>query len=146
MSDRASVIAWVADEVDRFFLEIQGSGKIYLDNGRVLNAHYHRSNGRPYRSIGALLIKQGKIPKAEMSMQAIRSYLKSHPKEVRDRCRVQVMVWNYFKSFNLVVGVVGFEPTTLAPQRPGSTTELHPEQPRATLQLPLRVEKPRAQR
>lgn len=81
LAGKAAPIAWVADPVDLFFLHIQGSGKIYLDSGRVLNVHYHISNGKPYRSIGKLLIDQGKIPRAEMSMQAIRAYLRLHPEE-----------------------------------------------------------------
>jgi membrane-bound lytic murein transglycosylase A len=48
----------------------------------VLNVHYHGSNGRPYRSIGRLLIEEQKIPKEEMSMQKIRSYLQAHPQEM----------------------------------------------------------------
>lgn len=65
-----------------FFLQIQGSGKIHIDGGGVLNVHYHASNGKAYRSIGNLLIEQGKIPRAEMSMQQIRAYLDAHPEEV----------------------------------------------------------------
>lgn len=75
-------LAWVKDPVDIFFLQIQGSGKIYLDNNTAINVHYDTTNGRPYRSIGKLLIDQGKIPRAEMSMQKIREYLKNHPKEI----------------------------------------------------------------
>jgi membrane-bound lytic murein transglycosylase A len=77
----APPIAWVDDPVDLFFLQIQGSGKIYLDSGGAINVHYQVSNGRPYRSIGSLLIAQGKIPRAEMSMQRIRAYLQAHPEE-----------------------------------------------------------------
>lgn len=76
-------LAWVRDPVDLFFLQIQGSGKIYLNDGKLINAHYHTSNGRPYRSIGKLLIEQGKIPRSEMSMQKIRTYLQDHPEEVQ---------------------------------------------------------------
>ncbi len=77
-------LAWVKDPVDVFFLHIQGSGKIVLDNGRVLNVNYHVTNGHPYRSIGRLLIDQGKIPRSEISMQSIRSYLKKNPQETED--------------------------------------------------------------
>ncbi|MDX9788625.1 MAG: MltA domain-containing protein [Desulfobacterales bacterium] len=77
-------LAWVDDPVDLFFLQIQGSGKIYLNTGEVLNVHYHISNGKPYRSIGKLLIEQNKIPKSDISMQTIRSYLKAHPEELSD--------------------------------------------------------------
>jgi membrane-bound lytic murein transglycosylase A len=82
LDGNAPVLAWLKDPVDLFFLQIQGSGKIYLDNGEFLNVHYDGSNGRPYRSIGKLLIDEGKIPKSEMSMQAIRSYIENHPDEM----------------------------------------------------------------
>ena len=82
LKDTARAIAWVGDPVDLFFLHIQGSGKICLENGESINVHYHTSNGRPYRSIGKLLIDQGKIPREAMSMQSIRAYLKHHPEEM----------------------------------------------------------------
>jgi peptidoglycan lytic transglycosylase A len=76
-------IAWVNDPVDLFFLHIQGSGKIALDDGQMINVHYDGSNGRPYRSIGQLLIDEGKIPREEMSMQRIRAYLRDNPLEIQ---------------------------------------------------------------
>ncbi len=75
-------IAWLKDRIDLFFLQIQGSGKIYLNNDEILHVHYHATNGQPYRSIGKLLIDTGKIPREEMSMQKIRAYLHDHPEEV----------------------------------------------------------------
>ena len=75
-------IAWVSDPVDIFFLQIQGSGKVYLDNGEVISVHYQTTNGRPYRSIGKLLIDENKITREEMSMQKIREYLRAHPEEI----------------------------------------------------------------
>ncbi len=89
---RAETLAWVKDPVDVFFLQIQGSGKIFLDTGEVINVHYHGSNGRPYRSIGKLLIEEQKIPREEMSMQKIRSYLHAHPEEMAS-------VFNYNPSY-----------------------------------------------
>jgi membrane-bound lytic murein transglycosylase A len=83
LQGKADVIAWVDDRIDLFFLHIQGSGKIFLENGDVLNVHYQSSNGRPYRSIGRLLIDEGKIDKSQMSMQKIREYLEQHPTEMR---------------------------------------------------------------
>lgn len=82
LAGRVMPIAWVKDPIDLFFLHIQGSGKLYLDDGSDLNLHYHDTNGRPYRSIGKLLIDTDKIPRAEMSMQRIRSYLNDHPEEI----------------------------------------------------------------
>ena len=82
LEGKAEVLAWVNDPVDAFFLQIQGSGKIYLDGGEVMNVHYQASNGRPYRSIGQLLIDREKITVEEMSMQKIREYLHQHPDEI----------------------------------------------------------------
>jgi len=79
---KAPPLAWVDDRVDLFFLQIQGSGRIYLTNGSFIRVHYHGSNGQPYRSIGRLLIDQGKIPAEEMSMQRLKTYLQAHPDEV----------------------------------------------------------------
>jgi membrane-bound lytic murein transglycosylase A len=79
---KAPPIAWVDDRVDLFFLQIQGSGRIYLTNGAFIRVHYHGANGHPYRSIGRLLVDQGKIPAAEMSMQRLKAYLQDHPAEV----------------------------------------------------------------
>jgi len=82
LQDKAEVLAWAEDPVDVFFLQIQGSGKVQLDNGEVFNVHYQTSNGRPYRSIGKLLIDEEKISVADMSMQKIREYLHDHPDEI----------------------------------------------------------------
>lgn len=84
LAGKARVLAWLDNPVDPFFLHIQGSGKIFLETGRILNVHYHTANGRPYRSIGKLLIDRGAIPRSEMSMQAIRAYLDSHPETAAD--------------------------------------------------------------
>jgi membrane-bound lytic murein transglycosylase A len=84
LEGRARKLAWIKDPVDLFFLQIQGSGKIYLDNGNTINVHYNDTNGHPYRSIGKLLLDEGKISREEMSMQKIREYLHSHPEEAEN--------------------------------------------------------------
>ena len=80
--DITQPLAWVDNKVDLFFLQIQGSGKVFLDNGQIINVHYHISNGHPYRSIGNYLINKGEISQDEMSMQKIKTYLNQHPEEI----------------------------------------------------------------
>ena len=82
LSGRGLEIAWLSDPLDVFFLHIQGSGIIEMTDGSKINVNYAAANGREYRSIGRLLIEEGKIPKEAMSMKAIRDYLKSHPEEM----------------------------------------------------------------
>jgi len=74
-------LAWLNDPVDAFFLHVQGSGIIQLADGRFLRIGYAGANGRPYRSIGKVLSDRGVISREEMSLQAIRRYLKDHPEK-----------------------------------------------------------------
>lgn len=75
-------IAWAKDPVDLFFVEVQGSGALRLPDGSEMRIGYAGANGRIYRSIGRLLIDEGKVPREKMSMQAIRQYLAEHPEEI----------------------------------------------------------------
>jgi len=77
------VLGYLADLVDVFFLQVQGSGTLIFPDGTRIRAGYARSNGRPYRSIGKLLLDEDVVSREEMSMQAIRSYLADNPQELR---------------------------------------------------------------
>ncbi|MBI3065989.1 MAG: MltA domain-containing protein [Deltaproteobacteria bacterium] len=81
---RGYEIAWLKDPIDLFFLHIQGSGILRLPDGRRIGVGYAAQNGRAYRSIGRLLIDDGKISQEEMSMQRLRGYLREHPEELSE--------------------------------------------------------------
>ena len=82
LSGRGLEIVWLSSPLDVFFLHIQGSGIVEMPDGSKINVNYAAANGRKYRSIGRLLIKDGKIPKEKMSMKALREYLKAYPEEM----------------------------------------------------------------
>jgi membrane-bound lytic murein transglycosylase A len=82
LAGRAEPIAWVADDVELFFLQIQGSGLIRLEDGGLLRVNYADQNGHPYRAIGKLL--RDRIPPETMSLQALKAYLREHPEQVRE--------------------------------------------------------------
>ncbi len=82
LAGRAEPLAWVADEVELFFLQIQGSGLISLEDGALLRVNYADQNGHPYRAIGKLL--GDRIPPDRMSLQALKAYLREHPSQVRE--------------------------------------------------------------
>lgn len=84
LEGRAEPVAWVSDPVALFFLHVQGSGRIALEDGRHINVHYDISNGLPYKSIGRYLIDRGGVAAADMSMQAIADYIRNHPEEKKD--------------------------------------------------------------
>jgi len=77
-------LVWIDNPIDVFFLHIQGSGIVQLENGQTLRVNYAETNGHPYRAIGKLLIQQNAITPENMSMQSIRQYLESNPEEVKD--------------------------------------------------------------
>jgi membrane-bound lytic murein transglycosylase A len=79
LAGRDLELLWVDDPVDRFFLEIQGSGQVRLADGGTVRVGYADQNGRPYRAIGKDLIEAGAIPRERMSMQAIRAWLEANP-------------------------------------------------------------------
>jgi membrane-bound lytic murein transglycosylase A len=74
-------LIWLADPVDAFFLQIQGSGRIRLPDGKVARVTYAAQNGRPYVPIGRVLADQGAIALDQVSMQTIRAWLAAHPAE-----------------------------------------------------------------
>lgn len=84
LEGKAPVLAYIDCPIDKFFLQVQGSGIVYLEEGGFIRMHYKGQNGRVYRSIGTHLIQTGRIPKEEMSMQRIRRYLEEHPEEQRE--------------------------------------------------------------
>ena len=74
---------YVNDPVKAFFLHIQGSGRVQLEDGRVIRVGYAAQNGQPYFAIGRHLIEQGEISKENMSAQAIKDWLYSHPTQAK---------------------------------------------------------------
>lgn len=73
------VLVWVDDPVDAFFLHIQGSGLVRLDDGRMMRVGYAGQNGHPYFAIGRALVHEGILEKDDVSMQAIRDWLEENP-------------------------------------------------------------------
>jgi membrane-bound lytic murein transglycosylase A len=76
-------ILFVDDPIDAFFLQIQGSGRVILDDGTVVRAAYAAQNGRPYTAIGAILVRRGELSLEAVSMQSIRAWLLAHPAEAQ---------------------------------------------------------------
>lgn len=84
IKDRAEVIVWVDDPIDRQFLEIQGSGIVALENGERMYVGYAGQNGQPYTSLAKILIDKGVMTRDNASMQGIKKYLETHPEEKKE--------------------------------------------------------------
>jgi membrane-bound lytic murein transglycosylase A len=80
-------LAWVRDPVEFFFLQVQGSGRLRLPDGDVMQIGYAAQNGWTYTAIGAVMRQRGLIGgglgQYPGSMQGIMQYIRAHPEEGR---------------------------------------------------------------
>ena len=77
--EQKHVICWADDPVEVFFQQIQGSGRVLLDDGKLIRVGYANQNGHPYRSLGAWLIENAGLTRDEMSMQRIKQWVRDNP-------------------------------------------------------------------
>ena len=83
LAGHAPVIAWAADPIEFFFLQIQGSGRLRLPDGSVMRIGFAGQNGRDYTGIGALMRDRGLVGPGQLSMQGIMAWLRAHPDDGR---------------------------------------------------------------
>lgn len=72
-------ILWVDSAVDAFFLQIQGSGRVQLDDGSTVRLAFADVNGHPYRAIGRYLVDRGELTVEQATMPGLRQWLAEHP-------------------------------------------------------------------
>ena len=79
----AEILCYVDDKIDLFFMEVQGSGRVELDDGRVIFIGYADSNGHSYKSLGREMINRGIFASVEeVSLQSIRAWLDKNPSKI----------------------------------------------------------------
>jgi len=81
LARRGLELAWAADPVELFFLEIQGSGRVRFPDGTVMRVGYDSQNGRDYVAIGKLLRDRGHLPPGGANMHTIKEWIRTHPEE-----------------------------------------------------------------
>jgi membrane-bound lytic murein transglycosylase A len=77
-------IVWVDDPIEAFFLQVQGAGRVKLDNGELLRVGYADQNGHPYQSIGRWLVDKGELQLSDASMQGIQRWARSNPQRLSE--------------------------------------------------------------
>ena len=76
---QGSEIAWVQDPVAAAFMQVQGSGKIRLDDGRVMRLGFAGTNDQPFKSFAQWLLDRKEISRSEATMQGISAWAKRNP-------------------------------------------------------------------
>ncbi len=84
MDGRGLTIAYVDDPVELFFLQIQGSGRIRLPDGKSIRVGYRGSNGHNYRSIGQELVRRQVYEPHQVSAQVIKNWVRRNPVDGED--------------------------------------------------------------
>ncbi|KZY56513.1 hypothetical protein A3736_07910 [Erythrobacter sp. HI0063] len=100
LAGRNLEIAWAADPIEFFFLQIQGSGLLRLPDGSLMRIGYAGQNGREYVGIGSVMRERGLLGDGPGqyagSMQGIVQYLRDYPEAGADLMRLNKS-WIFFR-------------------------------------------------
>lgn len=72
-------ILWVDDPYGSFFLQIQGSGRVKLEDDSIVGVNYANQNGHPYFAVGKTLVEKGELPLDDVSLFTIKAWLRANP-------------------------------------------------------------------
>jgi membrane-bound lytic murein transglycosylase A len=78
----ANIICYTDSKTELFFLEVQGSGRVTLENNETLFIGYNNQNGHKYNSIGKYLVNKGEISLENISLQSIKSWFNENPSRI----------------------------------------------------------------
>ena len=79
LAGRGLELAWAADPIDFFFLQVQGSGRVRLPDGSILRIGYDGQNGRDYTAIGKVMRDRGLLGPGQANMDGIIAWLRANP-------------------------------------------------------------------
>lgn len=109
-------LLWMNDPISVFFLHIQGSGLVYLDDGSITRVGYDGKNNHPYTALGRYMIEQDWLRQGQVTAQTIKDWLIDHPYYY-----TQVMNENasyvFFRELKTSNGPIGAQGVELTPQR-----------------------------
>ena len=115
-----SELVWVQDPVVAAFMQIQGSGKVQLDDGRILRLGFAGTNDQPFKSFAQWLLDRKEIGKSEATMQGIQQWARRNPGRVDEMLNANPR-FVFFKelptSSNADIGPVGALGVSLTAER-----------------------------
>ncbi|MCM1128712.1 MAG: murein transglycosylase A [Alistipes senegalensis] len=131
-------IVWVDDAVDAFFLQVQGSGRVVIEEtGEIIRLAYADQNGRPYRAIGGYLADKGEIKREAVSAQRIRQWLGDNPSRL-DEVLDANPSYVFFREEKLADPGAGPKGALGVPLTPGRSVAVDPRH--VPLGLPLFID------
>jgi membrane-bound lytic murein transglycosylase A len=79
-------LVWLSDPFETYVVTVQGSGQIRMPDGKIFEIGYAGNNGHDYVPIGRILVEDGKIPRGQLSLDAMLRYFNEHPEDVQTYC------------------------------------------------------------
>ncbi len=114
LKKRAKVLLWVDDPVTAFFLEIQGSGRVRMTDGSVVQVGFAAQNGHEYVPIGRVMADDGLLERP-VTMQKIRAWLAANPKRAQEMMNHNPSVVFFYRLKG--EGPMGSQGVVLTPER-----------------------------
>jgi membrane-bound lytic murein transglycosylase A len=110
LAGRGLEIAWAADPVEFFFLQVQGSGRLRQSDGSIMRIGYDSQNGRDYTGIGKLMKDRGLLGPGQSSMQGIMDWLRANPEQGKAIMR-ENKSWVFFRELTGAgpLGALGYQ-------------------------------------
>jgi membrane-bound lytic murein transglycosylase A len=120
-------LVWVDDPVEAFFLEVQGSGRVQLDDsGETVRIAYADQNGHPYKAIGRWLVEQGELTVEQASAQGIKAWIAAHPERRQELFNANPS-YVFFKEERLPDPSVGPKGALGVPLTPARSVAIDPK-------------------
>jgi membrane-bound lytic murein transglycosylase A len=123
LTGRAAPLVWLRDPVEVFIIQVQGSARVRLPDGRMLRLSYAGRNGWPYTSIGRILVEEAHIPAPEMSLARLKHWIRENGQEIGQAGRGLMQrnrSYVFFAAENMVDGApgpMGAQGVSLSPLR-----------------------------
>ncbi len=85
---KAVPLVYLREPGEAFIVQVQGSARIRLQDGRIVRVAYAGKNGHPYSSIGKIIVERGAMPLESMTLERLLGWLRENPTEARDVMRM----------------------------------------------------------
>lgn len=119
LAGRQLEVLYLPDPVELFFAQIQGSARIRLPDGRSMRLTYAGRNGHPYTTIGKVVVAEGHIELADLTLERFKAWLKSNPDHARRIMRLNksYIFFDVAPCDNAGAGPIGAASTSLCAHR-----------------------------
>jgi len=108
-------LLYVDDKVDLFFMHIQGSGRVKLEDGTEVRVSYAGRNNQPFIAVANYMLEKKLISRSEFNSAGVRAWLKNNL-QIADEVMNINPAYTFFKISDNEY-VVGAQGAPLTPER-----------------------------